>query len=193
MSMEMTYIVDKSEFSMPILDDELFKRMDQKYPQETEIVFGVQQDPADIGIGRGVISRAEILSALTNLMAAFKQDLDLNPLRYVFDYEIIPGVPVKGDDEVLGIKLPGKEKHYCLFGGIGQCVLREHVNFRGAGLFPIYKEYMDMRDQTVIETESNGPIIIRTSKRRSPIAGDLRRLHRFLSSQTGETVVKFFR
>jgi hypothetical protein len=121
-------------------------------------------------------------------VVAFKQIAELNPRQYVFDFEIIPGVSVKGHREVSGVRLHGKEKRYELIGGVDQCGLQE---FDPSFLKPSsHKEYLDLREQTAIETESHGRINIRTTKKRSPIAGDLKRLSEFLQSQSGDTVTK---
>jgi hypothetical protein len=190
MSLTMVYVIGNSEFSMPIRDDEIFSRLEEKYPREIEAVFGVKEPgPGVIGDGQGVVSRIELLAALQILIVLFKNDPDLKPVRYVFDFDIIPGVPVTGDDDVHAIKLPGKKGNYRLFGGFGRCMLREYKTVSGC-LFPVYQEPLDMRHHTVIETESHGPINIRTTKSRSPIAGDLKRLHKFLQSHLGDEVKK---
>ncbi len=189
MSLELVYVVDQVEFSIPVRDYEVFLRLGRKYPREAEVVFGVN-DPGALSLSdpQAVVSRRELLAAVDSLLAAFKQDAELSPRRYVFDLEIFPGVPVSGHTEVHAVKLPGKEGRYQLLGGIDQCILRQ---FEGVsnGL-PVYKEPIDVRDQRSIETESHGRITIRSTKTQSPIAADLKRLRRFLESQSGETVIK---
>ncbi|MEN6405254.1 MAG: hypothetical protein ABFC77_02160 [Thermoguttaceae bacterium] len=187
MSLQMFYVVDQVEFWVPLRDDDVFDILAKKYPQETDAVFGLDE-PDGVNDPQGVIPRADLLAAVETLLTAFKQKSELTPRQYVFDFEIIPGVPIEGDKEVRGVKLPGKGGRYCLFGGVGQCELREWE--AGPGSLLAYKEPLDLRDQTVLETESHGQIKIRSMKKRSPIVGDLNRLSQFLESQSGESVTK---
>ena len=77
-------------------------------------------------------------------MAAFKQDPDLNAMKYVFDFDIIPGVPIKGDSQVSAVKLHGKEERYELFGGIGRCTCESAFSFLIV-LLSSTREPLDMR------------------------------------------------
>lgn len=192
MSIEMVYIVDEAEFSMVLRDDEVLKRLARRCPRECEVVFGVEE-PEDLSFQapRGLVARTELLAAVDRLLFAFKEAPELRPRRYVFDFDIIPGVPVSGDTEVLGVQLPGKEGQYRLFGGVGQCVLRRYEV--GPDGLSVYKEALDVSSQTVLETESHGPIRIRSTTKRSPIPADLKRLRRFLETQSGEMVTKELR
>lgn len=189
MSLEMVYIVDQAELSIPVRDNDIILRLGQRYPEEAEVVFGVT-DPGALSLSdpQAVVTRQELLSAVGKLLAAFRQDAELSPRRFVFDLEIFPGVPVRGDTEVHAVKLPGREERYQLLGGIDQCILRQFK--AGADGFPVYKEPIDVRDRRTIETESHGPITIRSTKKLSPIVGDLKHLRRFLEMQSGETVTK---
>src|SRR3990172_3223150 len=187
MSVEMLYVVENAEFRVSLHDD-IFERLCKKHPRECEVVFGVEEpNELTFDAPKAVVARSDLLAAIDSLLAAFKDDPDLSPRRYVFDFDIIPGLHTEGDTEVNGVRLPGKEGCYHLLGGIDQCVLRE-VYF-GEQL-PVYKNPVDVRDKTDIETESHGPIQIRSTKKRSPLAGELRALRKFLQSQSGEAVIK---
>jgi hypothetical protein len=129
-----------------------------------------------------------MLAAVDALVDALKSDPQLRPQRYVFDFDIIPGVAVTGHTEVSQVRLPGDDKRYALFGGINQCLLRDYEV--GPNGLPVYKGAVDLRGQTVLETEDHGPIHIRSEQKRSPIASDLKRLRQFLAGQSAATVTK---
>lgn len=67
------------------------------------------------------------------------------------------------------------------------CELREMLP---SGPSLVYGEPVDVRNQSVIETESHGPIRIRSVKKRSLISPELKRLQKFLRSRTEEEVIK---
>jgi hypothetical protein len=189
MSVEMVYVIGQAEFSLPVRDNQVFMRIGERYPHEAEIVFGVNEPhPLRLADPQAVVVREELLAAVDSLLTVFKTDPELSPQRYVFDFEIFPGVPVTGDTEVHAVKFRRTEERYQLLGGVDQCVLRKFEP--GSDGFPVYSESTDVRDRSVIETESHGPIKIRSTRKQSPMIGDLKRLRKFLESQSGETVTK---
>jgi hypothetical protein len=188
MSLQIVFSVATAEFSIPVRDPEIFSRVTQNYPEEAEAVYGVQgPDEAIVDVPQAMVSYSELLAAVEKLVDAFKTDPGLSPRRYVFDFDIFPGVPAVGNSDVYGVKLPGDEQYYVLEGGVGQCVLQQNVF--ASHRFPP-KEPLDLRDRQVLETESHGPIKIRSTKKRSAIATDLKRLAEFLRAHPGDCVIK---
>ncbi len=175
--------------SIALLDHELLEQLAKLLPDECDTVFGVEEpDDMSFQAPRGTAARTEMLAALDALLDALKSDPQLRPQRYVFDFDIIPGVGVTGHTEVHGVRLPGDDKLYRLFGGINQCLLRDYVV--GPNGLSIYQGAVDLRGQAVLETESYGPLRIRSERKRSPVAGELKRLRQFLAGQSGATVTK---
>jgi hypothetical protein len=189
MSLEMVYTIGEAQVSIPLRDQELLEQLAKLHPRECETVFGVEQpDDMSFQAPRGTAARTEMLAALDALLDALNSDPQLRPQRYVFDFDIIPGVAVTGHTEVSQVRLPGDDKRYTLYGGINQCLLRDWEV--GPNGLPVYKGAVDLRGQTVLETEDHGPVHIRSERKRSPIAGDLKRLRQFLEGRSGATVTK---
>jgi hypothetical protein len=192
MSIEFAYVVGSLECSLLLADTEIWDRLIERYPEECNQVFGVDEpDEYSFDTPEAQISAADLLAAVNDLLQAFKANPDLSPRRFLFDFEYIPGLPISGHDEVNGVRVNWLEGVYHLKGGVGGCVLRE---FRtGSGVMPEYGDPIDVSDRSVIETESHGPIKVRCRKQTSPFARDLRKLRKFLMAHANDVVTKQLR
>jgi len=191
MSLQMLYQIENQECMIPIRMDEIGDLMFKKYPDLVDIVFGTDEpDECSFDSPSAAVPISQLLDAIDQLLDRFKNDKELKPYRYVFDYDRLM---IKGGDNLTGLRIVGKNNDavYKILCGINQCKLIEAF-VDSEGKFIRYGEEIDIRDQTVILDKKNGEVFelcIRKTKSQSPIVKDLKKLKQFLEKFSGDKTV----
>jgi len=186
MSLQMLYKIDNQELMITIRMDEIGDLMFKKYPDLVDIVYGTEEpDECSFDSPSTTVTVFQLLDAVDRLLDRFKNDKELKPYRYVFDCDRLMK---KGGTNLSGLRLGENNTIFKILCGINKCVLVETV-VDTEGRFVRNEEEIDIRDQSSIQCNDLGKIIIRKTKSQSPIVKDLKKLKQFLEKFDGDKTV----